>query len=306
MPRRSDIASGLSVVLFKARPSHSLVHTACSKGAGTPLNFGEAITSSTLVPLAMAASLYFPGGVVKVSTLRVENRKGLLVPELIGNKHFVTRAAIEAWRGKCRVQPKGPRLYLKRFKTGPAWIIRDGSIERGTGCGAGERATAERALGEYIAKKHRPDYSDGNPANVKIGDVLVSYGNECSDPVAIYALPKLVDHFAGKTLANITPKECQGYVAQRCSQPIAAAKDKATAKRVATGTARRELEVLSGSGWSRLSRGPHQLSGGGVVAPQATGPRSLSQQKRTGAAAMGGLAQSASQAPGALYPHQPL
>ena len=52
-------------------------------------------------------------------------------------------------------------------------------------------------------------------------------------------------HFAGKTLANITPKECQGYVAWRTSQPIAAAKDKATAKRVATGTARRELEVLS-------------------------------------------------------------
>ena len=140
---------------------------------------------------------------------------------------------------------KGARLYLKRFKTGPAWIIRDGSIERGTGCGAGERAGAERALGEYIAKKHRPDYSDGNPANVKIGDVLVSYGNECSDPCAVYALPKLIEHFVGKTLANITPKECQGYVAWRTSQPIAAAKHKATAKRVATGTARRELETLS-------------------------------------------------------------
>ena len=84
---------------------------------------------------------------------------------------------------------KGARLYLKRFKTGPAWIIRDGPTERGTGCGEGERAGAERALGEYLAKKHRPDYSDGNPANVKIGDVLVSYGNECSDPAPSMPCP---------------------------------------------------------------------------------------------------------------------
>jgi integrase len=66
---------------------------------------------------------------------------------------------------------KGPRLALdSRGK----WIIRDGQINRGTGCHEHDREGAEGKLAEYIVKKHDPAkaISQGNPNSAKIADVL--------------------------------------------------------------------------------------------------------------------------------------
>jgi integrase len=66
---------------------------------------------------------------------------------------------------------KGPRLALdSRGK----WIIRDGQINRGTGCDEHDREGAERELANYILKKHDPAkaISQGDPNSAKIADVL--------------------------------------------------------------------------------------------------------------------------------------
>jgi hypothetical protein len=60
---------------------------------------------------------------------------------------------------------KGSRLWLRPEKGNPdgilreraVWVIRDGPRKISTGCVAQDRAGAERALGEYLADKYRPD-----------------------------------------------------------------------------------------------------------------------------------------------------
>jgi len=58
------------------------------------------------VPLSEAVRLFFPAGGVTVSALRTEARKGRLAIERIAGKDFVTKAAIDQMREKCRVQAK--------------------------------------------------------------------------------------------------------------------------------------------------------------------------------------------------------
>lgn len=54
------------------------------------------------------------------------------------------------------------------------WIIRDGTINRGTGCGPGDREAAERKLAEYILSKRDPakEIDKSNPNAARIADVL--------------------------------------------------------------------------------------------------------------------------------------
>lgn len=66
---------------------------------------------------------------------------------------------------------KGPRLSLD---SRGRWIIRDGQINRGTGCHEHDREGAEGALAEYILKKHDPAKAldRNNPNQAKIADIL--------------------------------------------------------------------------------------------------------------------------------------
>src|SRR5262245_45636881 len=97
---------------------------------------------------------------------------------------------------------KGARLAPKQTPAGNyVWIIRDGPIDRGTGCDLGDRQGAEKALSEYLAKKHKPDYSDGDPDKIKIADILIAYAGQTTDPGVIAPLPRLQSFWAGKTLA---------------------------------------------------------------------------------------------------------
>src|SRR5262245_48183537 len=101
---------------------------------------------------------------------------------------------------------KGARLYLKAQPGRPAtWVIRDGPIERSTGCGARDGAGAEKALEKYLAEKHRPHYGNGDPDKVQITDILIAHGKTTTDVVATYSLPVLAEFWDGRTLAAITP-----------------------------------------------------------------------------------------------------
>lgn len=158
---------------------------------------------------------------------------------------------------------RGPRLYLRRGrvdrKTGRAlpdvYFIRDGSFERGTGCGPHSLREAERALAVYIAEKGpaaRPSaYSESNPAQVLVAEVLTLYATErapeLADPESTGGrIRALLAWWGDKKLSGVTRTNCRAYVAHRITQPRKAAKTEAGRKRLVTEQgARRELEDLS-------------------------------------------------------------
>ncbi|ACL59002.1 site-specific integrase [Methylobacterium nodulans] len=144
---------------------------------------------------------------------------------------------------------KGARLYYR--KSHERWFVRDsGGVDFSTGCRHGEREAAERALQEYLARKHKPDFGQGDPARILIADVLSLYADEraaeTKRPDVVWsALPHLIDFFDGRMVAHATPNLCAGYVRWRRAMPQKRFKDPETAPRVGTQTARRELEVLA-------------------------------------------------------------
>ena len=167
---------------------------------------------------------------------------------------------------------KGPRLYLRRGKPDSQggrypdiWVIRDGTVEIGTGCAADELAGpqgAESQLAAYIAEKWAPRPAAqaaeddtpgrrGDPARVLIAEVLALYTAEraprLADPGATAArVAALTNWWADRPLSDVKRSTCEAYVAHRCAQPIKAFAADAAAPRLVTAQgARRELEDLS-------------------------------------------------------------
>ena len=71
----------------------------------------EEVTSSTPLRLGIAAQIAFPLGGITEHTLRLEHKRGNLVVETYGNKHFTTLAHIEEMRKrKCRDIKRSPAL----------------------------------------------------------------------------------------------------------------------------------------------------------------------------------------------------
>ena len=68
----------------------------------------EAVTPTTPLRLEVAAGLGFPDGSMTVSALRRLCVAQKLQHEIIARKYYVTLAAIEEMRSKCRVQAKDP------------------------------------------------------------------------------------------------------------------------------------------------------------------------------------------------------
>lgn len=157
---------------------------------------------------------------------------------------------------------KGPRLYLRRgrlnSRTGErlpdVYFIRDGAVERSTGCDPSRLPEAEAALAAYIAKKWTPTAlqppSRSDPAQVLVAEVLALYAAEVApskaDPEFIKGnLKTLADWWGAKTISDVKRSACQAYAAFRQTQADRRYKDPATAPRVSSETARRELEDLS-------------------------------------------------------------
>jgi integrase len=156
---------------------------------------------------------------------------------------------------------KGPRLYLRTGRTDTksgkplpdVWVIRDGSVQRSTGCGPDRRGEAEQALASYIAEKWTPDaaraaYSRRDPAQVGVAEVLALYVQEKAPTLSSDAkttagfIKHLIAWWGDKAIAEVKRSTCQTYVAHRTTQPI---RHGSTGRLVSAQTARRELEVLS-------------------------------------------------------------
>jgi integrase len=138
---------------------------------------------------------------------------------------------------------KGPRLYLRERRGREAvYVILDGKEEVGTGCGRDGRAGAEKALADYIGKKHRPDWLSGHPAEVALADVLAFYGAEKAPTLVHpelvgYHLTPLLKHFGNFTCWQVDGDSCRSYAKRRMAGDLGRA--------VKSATARRELVTLN-------------------------------------------------------------
>lgn len=151
-------------------------------------------------------------------------------------------------------QHKGPRLYLRKGRESSKgslpdrWVIRDGSIEVGTGCGPERLGEAEQQLAAYISQKWSRPVGDADPERVLVADVLALYSHDKAGTLGTDAasmkgfVSNLLAWWGDKTLSDVKRSTCKAYVAWRIQQPIRHGK---TGRFVSDQTARRELEVLS-------------------------------------------------------------
>jgi integrase len=139
-----------------------------------------------------------------------------------------------------------PRLWLKpASKGGPAtWIIKSEGRRISTGLRAEQRSEAERALGDYLAEKHRPARDRNQaPESIPVPDVLSVYFEAVKDRVADPAelrrrIGALLDFWGMKMLADVNGASCRDYVAQ--SRSVASARRELEDLRSAINYHRRE------------------------------------------------------------------
>ena len=156
---------------------------------------------------------------------------------------------------------KGTRLWLRPEKRNPdgtlreraVWVIRDGPRKISTGCAPQDRAGAERALGEHLADKYKPNRAGGrHPSEILIADVLAIYLTDIAPRHAREDETKqrvltLDAWWAEKTLAEVNGTNCRAYVEHRTRQAWKAARPEKTGtapRMVTAAAARRELEDL--------------------------------------------------------------
>jgi integrase len=111
---------------------------------------------------------------------------------------------------------KGARLYLDPSRR--EWVIRDGPHFIRTGWREGDRADAEKSLGEYIGRKHRPEPS----ASPLIDDVLIAYGREHGPHTArprelAQQIERLLAFWSGRRVSDVSSRACRAYAQQRAS-----------------------------------------------------------------------------------------
>lgn len=131
---------------------------------------------------------------------------------------------------------KGPRLWLRpnrRNRSGEithqaTWIVRDGRLSQGTGCGFDDRRGAEQALGEYIARKYLTASTSGrrDPNQIPVANVLALYVQDVAPQHArphetAKRVATLLRFFGTDTLGMINGARCRQYVASRTTQSMA-------------------------------------------------------------------------------------
>lgn len=165
---------------------------------------------------------------------------------------------------------QGPRLYLRTGRTDPrtklalpdVYVIRDGSTQKSTGCGADRLREAQLALARYLTgqsvrasatelspnKSATPEPS-GHSERIPVAEVLTLYAEErapelASSPVTMAGFIRALLSFWGdKFVDDIKRSTCKAYVQHRTAQSVKGAQP--CARLVSDQTARRELEVLS-------------------------------------------------------------
>jgi integrase len=125
---------------------------------------------------------------------------------------------------------KGPRLWLRKARRDPrtgtvrqaVWLIRDGSHDKSTGCGADDLAGAEKALTEYLNRKASDEVAknERDPAKIPVAAVIDFYsktevaGQARSHEVTA-RFERLLAFFGDDTLADLDGDRCRAYMAHR-------------------------------------------------------------------------------------------
>jgi integrase len=166
---------------------------------------------------------------------------------------------------------KGARLWLRKAQYdregnlthNAIWHIKDGEHRESTGCRADDRGDAEKALSDYITRKHLAQAETGlrPPAAIPVGDILALYARDVAPKHARPAetgrrITALLTFFGDKVLSDVNGQLCRAYVGHRGTK----------------GSARRELEDL------RAAINHHRREGlcsaiVEVVLPDASAPR---------------------------------
>lgn len=108
----------------------------------------------------------------------------------------------------------GPKLWFDDDRQ--KWTIIDGRKRKRTGFSASETATAEEALGHYIASK----YTVRDGPNPLLSDVLIAYADEklagtVSETHILYDIGHLTKWWGTKCVSDINSTSCKDYVKHR-------------------------------------------------------------------------------------------
>lgn len=115
---------------------------------------------------------------------------------------------------------KPPRLYLReRAGRDSQWVIRDGTGEVGTGCGADDLAGAGKALEKFLAETYTPPKTSKG-AELLVAEVISYYARErmphTKRPDAIrVSLEPLFEFWGVRPIADIKKSSCQEYTQWR-------------------------------------------------------------------------------------------
>lgn len=130
----------------------------------------------------------------------------------------------------------GPRLDWRRG----TWVIRwtEGGRSRERRTGTSDRGEAEAQLASFLASRRQRPQGPIAPDTALISDLLAAYAEEHGPHIAGrqtlgYNMARLLEWWAGRTVAEITKANCQLYTQHR--RTVA----------VSDNTIRRELSVLS-------------------------------------------------------------
>lgn len=134
---------------------------------------------------------------------------------------------------------KGARLYLRRARRdddggqrAAHWVIRDGSLEHSTGCGADDLAGAEGALERHLGQTRLAKTAAAGqraPSHILIADVVALYAAQVvpghARPQETAArLGRILEFWGEKRLSAVNGTHCRAYAAQR-STPAAARRE---------------------------------------------------------------------------------
>lgn len=166
-------------------------------------------------------------------------------------------------RGEPYLWLRPGRVGTDGVERGAIWLIKHGTRQLSTGCGAGESKIALEKLDEYRVSRHAPTTGKNQPAaKVLIADVVARYIDAKSASVArpqelAQRLVNILEWWGDRTLAGIDSVSCGEYVKSRVGKPWKAharkVEDPTKRKRhskptkprlVTAAAARRELEDL--------------------------------------------------------------
>ena len=130
-----------------------------------------------------------------------------------------------------------PRLWLQperrdkrtgRITHCAVWIIKDRGLRQSTKCPRDDRDGAEKALEQYLNRKHAAaaTASCRDPAVIPVADVLSIYAEQVAPKHArpketLARIMRLGIYFGDKTLADINGEICRAYVKNRSKTPAA-------------------------------------------------------------------------------------